>query len=151
LVKEDKIGRPMLYIEDRSGNEVALTYYHSNKPDEVLTFLKLDTLQGKYGVDFVRNVLGVDDFQPSATRIKEGRAEFQRMLNEVTNIDIPKVEITSARETTEFIEMIDKEETRVKEIETGTQTNMTKREMDGVIQAMTTVKENLSNELVGVL
>jgi hypothetical protein len=67
----------MLYVEDGAGNEVALTYYHSNKPDGAITFLKLDTLQGKYGVDFVRNVLGVDDFRPSATRIKEGRAEFQ--------------------------------------------------------------------------
>ena len=149
--KEDKIGRPMLYVEDGAGNEVALTYYHSNKPDGEITFLKLDTLQRKYGVDFIRNVLGVDDFRPSATRIKEGRAEFQSLLNQVENIDIPSGDISSQQEAIELLE------TSVKEIKTSfilttqtneeTQTNITKREMDGIMQAMTSVKEEIANEL----
>jgi len=156
-ITEDDYGRPMLYVKDGAGKEVALTYYHSNKTDAIATFLSFNTLQGKYGVNFVRNVLGVDDFQPSATRFKEGRAEFQRMLieapsREINNIDIPLQEISSQQEGQELLETANNAETSVKEIETSfineeTQTNMTKREMDGIIQAMTSVKEEIANEL----
>lgn len=153
-ITEDNYGRPMLYVKDGAGKEVALTYYHSNKPDAIATFLSFNTLQGKYGVNFVRNVLGVDDFQPSATRFKEGRAEFQRMLinREINNIDIPLQEISSQQEGQELLETANNTETSVKEIETSfmneeTQTNMTKREMDGIIKAMTSVKEEIANEL----
>lgn len=161
-ITEDDYGRPMLYVKDGAGKEVALTYYHSNKPDAIATFLSFNTLQGKYGVNFVRNVLGVDDFQPSATRFKEGRAEFQRMLinRELNNIDIPLQEISTQQEGQELLETANNTETSVKEIETSfmneetsaqrslhSQTNMTKREMDGIIKAMTSVKEEIANEL----
>ncbi|CAG2239348.1 unnamed protein product [Mytilus edulis] len=117
-----------------------------------------DTLQREYGVNFVRDVLGVDDFKIS-DRIIEGRAGFQRMLNELDNIEIPLQEISTQQEGQELLEIASNEETHVKEIETSfieqgtsfineeTQTDMTKREMDGIISAMTSVKEEIANEL----
>ena len=164
--KDDKIGRPMLYIEDGSGNEVALTYYHSNKPDEILTFLKLDTLQGKYGVNFVRNILGVDDFQPSATRIKEGRADFQRMINkEETRVKEKKIIFNIDKQFSNLQNEIDdlmkyssedSEETVVKEVDEnlpdkilqsieqlkqGTHMTVPIREFEGLMSAFTSARD----------
>ncbi|CAG2231983.1 unnamed protein product [Mytilus edulis] len=141
------------------GNDIALTYYQKG----VLKFYKFSTLQREYGVNFVRDVLGVDDFKIS-DRIIEGRAEFQRMLNEapireLDNIEIPLQEISTQQEGQELLETASNAETYVKEIETSfdeqgtsfineeTQTDMTKREMDGIISAMTSVKEEIANEL----
>jgi putative cell wall-binding protein len=69
----------------------------------------------------------------------------------VENIDIPSGDISSQQEAIELLE------TSVKEIKTSfilttqtneeTQTNITKREMDGIMQAMTSVKEEIANEL----
>ena len=164
FVRED-YGRLMLYVEDGSGNDIALTHYKKG----VLKFYKFSTLQKNNGVDFIRDVLGVDDFKIS-DRIIEGRAEFQRMLNEalireLDNIEIPLQEISSQQEGQELLETASNVETYVKEIETSfieheqeislinsyedreTQTDMTKREMDGIISAMTSVKEEIANEL----
>ncbi|VDI41631.1 Hypothetical predicted protein [Mytilus galloprovincialis] len=157
--KEDNDGRIMLYVKDEKGNDIALTYYQKG----VLKFYKFSTLQREYGVNFVRDVLGVDDFKIS-DRIIEGRAEFQRMLNEapireLDNIEIPLQEISTQQEGQELLETASNAETYVKEIETSfieqgtsfineeTQTDMTKREMDGIISAMTSVKEEIANEL----
>ncbi|CAG2229626.1 unnamed protein product [Mytilus edulis] len=107
---------------------------------------------------YVKDEKGVDDFKIS-DRIIEGRAGFQRMLNELDNIEIPLQEISTQQEGQELLEIASNEETHVKEIETSfieqgtsfineeTQTYMTKREMDGIISAMTSVKEEIANEL----
>ena len=166
-LKKDDIGRPMLYVKDGDGNNVALTYYRSNAPDEIATFLSFNTLQRKYGVDFVRNVLGVDDFKPSATRLKEGREALTALLDtqlretqsdllseKFKNLDN---DVSSQQEAQELLETANNAETSVKTLETsfiesvsseaGTQTDWTKREIDGIANAMTTVKEEIANEL----
>ncbi|CAG2216841.1 unnamed protein product [Mytilus edulis] len=140
------------------GNDIALTYYQKG----VLKFYKFSTLQKEYGVNFVRDVLGVDDYKIS-DNLREARAKFQRTIKapirELDNIEIPLQEISTQQEGQELLEIASNEETHVKEIETSfieqgtsfineeTQTYMTKREMDGIISAMTSVKEEIANEL----
>ena len=58
----------------------SLSYFQNNKLDAPIRFNSLDTPQRKYGVDFIRHTLGVYDYQPSATRIKEGRAELANLI-----------------------------------------------------------------------
>ncbi|CAG2207968.1 unnamed protein product [Mytilus edulis] len=135
------------------------------KGKRVLKFYKFSTLQKEYGVNFVRDVLGVDDFKIS-DNLREARADFQDFqrtikapIRELDNIEIPLQEISTQEEGQELLETASNAETYVKEIETSfieqgtslvdneTQTEMTKREMDGIISAMTSVKEEIANEL----
>ncbi|CAG2236575.1 unnamed protein product [Mytilus edulis] len=113
--------------------------------------IKKNTLQKEYGVNFVRDILGVDDYKIS-DYLKEGRSVFQDFqkkikapIRELDNIEIPLQEISTQQEGQELLEIASNEETHVKEIETSfieqgtsfineeTQTEMTKREMDGII------------------
>ncbi|CAG2196287.1 unnamed protein product [Mytilus edulis] len=160
FVGEDHKGRQILYVKDEKGNDIALTYYQKG----VLKFYKFSTLQREYGVNFVRDVLGVDDYKIS-DYLREGRSVFQDFqkikapIRELDNIEIPLQEISTQQEGQELLEIASNEETHVKEIETSfieqgtsfineeTQTDMTKREMDGIISAMTSVKEEIANEL----
>ncbi|CAG2222572.1 unnamed protein product [Mytilus edulis] len=161
FVGEDHNGRQILYVKDEKGNDIALTYYQKG----VLKFYKFSTLQKEYSVNFVRDVLGVDDYKIS-DNLREARADFQDFqrtikspIRELDNIEIPLQEISTQQEGQELLEIASNEETHVKEIETSfieqgtsfineeTQTYMTKREMDGIISAMTSVKEEIANEL----
>ncbi|CAG2207343.1 unnamed protein product [Mytilus edulis] len=161
LVREDYKGNQILYVKDEKGNNIALTYFKKG----VLKFYKFSTLQKEYGVNFVRDVLGVDDFKIS-DNLREARADFQDFqrtikvpIRELDYIEIPLQEISTQQEGQELLEIASNEETHVKEIETSfieqgtsyineeTQTYMTKREMDGIISAMTSVKEEIANEL----
>ncbi|XP_052078868.1 uncharacterized protein LOC127716658 [Mytilus californianus] len=154
FVGENHKGRQILYVKDEKGNDIALTYYQKG----VLKFYKFSTLQREYGVNFVRDVLGVDDYKIS-DNLREGRAGFQRMLNELDNIEIPLQEISTQEEGQELLETASNAETYVKEIETSfieqgtslineeTQTKMTKREMDGIIKAFTTAEDEIANNL----
>ncbi|XP_071141890.1 synaptonemal complex protein 1-like [Mytilus edulis] len=161
FVREDHNERQILYVKDEKGNNIALTYFKKG----VLKFYKFSTLQKEYGVNFVRDVLGVDDYKIS-DYLKEGRSMFQDFqrtikapIRELDNIEIPLQEISTQQEGQELLETASNAETYVKEIETSfiehgtslvdneTQTKITKREMDGVISAMTTVKEELENNL----
>ncbi|CAG2207979.1 unnamed protein product [Mytilus edulis] len=161
LVREDYKGNQILYVKDEKGNNIALTYFKKG----VLKFYKFSTLQKEYGVNFVRDVLGVDDFKIS-DNLREARADFQDFqrtikapIRELDYIEIPLQEISTQQEGQELLEIASNEETHVKEIETSfieqgtslvdneTQTKMTKREMDGIISAMTSVKEEIANEL----
>ncbi|CAG2239809.1 unnamed protein product [Mytilus edulis] len=140
FVGEENDGKIMLYVKDEKGNDIALTYYQKEKRK----FYKFSTLKSYYGVNFVRDVLGVDDFKISDRIIEE----------------IPLQEISTQQEGQELLEIASNEETHVKEIETSfieqehlfineeTQTYMTKREMDGIISAMTSTlaKENAKLE-----
>ncbi|CAG2200549.1 unnamed protein product [Mytilus edulis] len=153
--------KQILYVKDEKGNNIALTYFKKG----VLKFYKFSTLQKEYGVNFVRDVLGVDDFKIS-DNLREARADFQDFqrtikapIRELDYIEIPLQEISTQQEGQELLEIASNEETHVKEIETSfieqgtsyineeTQTYMTKREMDGIISAMTSVKEEIANEL----
>ncbi|CAG2245235.1 unnamed protein product [Mytilus edulis] len=104
------------------------------------------------------------DLSENDAKIQEGRAGFQRMLNEapireLDNIEIPLQEISTQEEGQELLETASNAETYVKEIETSfieqgtslineeTQTKMTKREMDGIIKAFTTSEDEIANNL----
>ena len=63
-IDEDKKGRPVLYLltdylygDDFS--DASLSYYRNG-----LKFYSYETLQRKYGIDFVRKDLGIDEFKP---------------------------------------------------------------------------------------
>ncbi len=157
--KQDEHGRPMLYVEDRAGNEIPLTHYKSGKRDEVINFYKFSTLFQNYHIVFIRDVLYVDDYISPSAQIKKGRSEFQKMIGgiELDNTAIPLQDITSEQEGQKLLETASNAETHVKEIETSfilskqvnqeIQTDVTKREMDGILKAMTNVKEEIANEL----
>ncbi|CAG2236580.1 unnamed protein product [Mytilus edulis] len=158
MIMEDQC---FFFIKDEKGNDIKLTFYKGG----VLNFYKFDTLKTYHGVNFVRDVLGVDDYKIS-DNLREARADFQDFqrtikspIRELDNIEIPLQEISTQQEGQELLEIASNEETHVKEIETSfieqgtsfineeTQTYMTKREMDGIISAMTSVKEEIANEL----
>ncbi|VDH95587.1 Hypothetical predicted protein [Mytilus galloprovincialis] len=99
----------------------------------------------------------VDDYKIS-DNLRKARADLHRKIREFNNIEIPLQEISTQQEGQELLEIASNEETHVKEKETSfieqgtsfineeTQTDMTKREMDGIISAMTSVKK-IANEL----
>ena len=86
----------------------------------------------------------MEDYDSPATLTKQRRAEFQEILGQ-----IPTGDITTEQEGIELLETANNVETSLKEIETGTgtQTDIEKREMDGIMKAMTTVREELTHEL----
>jgi hypothetical protein len=160
--EEDQYERPMLYIRDSAGNEVPLTYYNTSKKTEIIRFYTLTTLLGKYHINFIRHDLGIEDYDSPTTVIKHGRAEFQETIRkqQYTNANerIDKItkriknitgNITTERESIELLDITNNTETSVKEINTeiGTQTNIEHREMESIMKAMTTVKEEITNEL----
>ncbi|XP_071177418.1 uncharacterized protein MCAP_0864-like [Mytilus edulis] len=140
--------------------------YDEEEEEEETSFQDDEEFQNNINKEFEKSrdlsendaKIRVDDYKIS-DRIIEGRAGFQRMLNELDNIEIPLQEISTQQEGQELLEIASNEETHVKEIETSfieqgtsfineeTQTDMTKREMDGIISAMTSVKEEIANEL----
>ena len=168
FLKQDKVGRPMLYVTDDS-TDIPLSFYKTKNPEAPIQFYSFDTLQRKYGVNFVRDVLGVTDFDPSAARIKKGRKEFQALISTRNNLSaieehIPLQDISSPQEIQDLTNTVDEVETAVKTVyeeiaqtetsftettttTTATQTKVDMREMDGILKAMTTVKEELTNEL----
>lgn len=159
-VVKDKFGRPLFGINS-DGKDSNLSFYKSNKPDAMLQFYSLDTIQKKYGVNFIRNTLGVGDYQAPTSRIKEGRQEFQQLIevrDKIATEEIPLQDISSQQEVQDLTDSVDEVETAVKTLDTSfwdveersdgqTQTDMTKREMDGILKAMTSVKEEVANEL----
>ena len=78
-IKTDRFGRPLFCIESDE-KDIPLSYYKSNNPDAILQFHSFDTIQRKYGVKFFRDELDVTDYQPSAARLRAGRAEFQALV-----------------------------------------------------------------------
>jgi hypothetical protein len=160
FIKNDVNGKPVLIVRD-GGKEYSLSYYSLGK----VKFYSFTTLQQKYGTDFIRRVLRVDNYEPLSTQLKKGREKFERelKLKEVLG-DIPLQDISSSKEGTDFINSVNEAETFLNEMaetsfsdntlvkstfseNNSTQTDMTKREMDSVLKAMTTVKEEVANEL----
>ena len=97
----------------------------------------------------IRDLLNLPDYKRSSKNKKlpaQAVAALQNVENNLPNID--NVEMTVLPNTVDTI---------MKEIETslfnseldetGTQTDITKREMDGILKAMTSVKEELANNL----
>ena len=79
-IAKDKCGRLMFGIEDENEKMYLLSYSQNNKLDAPIRFYLFDTLQRNYWVDFIKHTLGVYYYRPSATRIKEGRAELANLI-----------------------------------------------------------------------
>ena len=76
------------------------TYYSTKSPDGPRQFYSFNTLKRKYGVDFTRQSLGVEDYKPSAIRI-EGRAELENLIktrNHIATENIPLQDLSSTKD-----------------------------------------------------
>ena len=110
------------------------------------TFINLRSLASKIGsggANKIRDLLSLPTYR-SANKPLTAQA-VARLQNVENNLpDVDNVEMT---------DLPNAAETAVKELETsfidgqGTQTDMTRREMDGILKAMTSVKEEIANEL----
>ena len=78
-IKTDRFGRPLFGIE-LNKKDIPLSYYKSNNTDAILQFYSFDTLQNKYGVKFMRDELGVTNYQPPTIRPKASRAELKALI-----------------------------------------------------------------------
>ena len=132
--KNDALGRPNLYIQDRAGEEKKLTFYNSSiDKNAKMHYYRLSN----FSPGVVRNVLGIEDYIPPSKLDKKQKIA-----------ELPKRAITTEQESIELVETIKEIETSFSnEIETGTQTNIDHREMESIMKAMTTVKEEITNEL----
>ena len=110
------------------------------------SFINLSSMAsriGSGGANKIRDLLSLPTFKSANKPLTaQAVARLQNVENKLPNVD--NVEMTDLPNTAE---------TAVKELETsfideqGTQTDMTKREMDGISKAMTSVKEEIANEL----
>ena len=147
-IKTDRFGRPLFCIESDE-KDIPLLYYKSNNPDAILQFHSFDTIQRKYGVKFLRDELGVTDFQPSTARLRAGRAEFQALVvakNEVNTAteEIPVQELltqTDVRKTVDATNQVESslqtlmELPDIKNAQTQTE-GLTLRELQGLDKAL---------------
>ena len=78
-IKTDRLGRLLLGIE-LNEKDIPLSYYKSNNPDAILQFYSVDTLQNNYDVKYMRDELGVTNYQPPTARLKAGRAELKAFI-----------------------------------------------------------------------
>ena len=95
-IKTDRFGRPLFGMESNA-KDIPLSYYKSNNPDAILQFHLFDTIQIKYGVKFMKDELGVTDYQPSTARLKAGRAELQALITAKKRSICSKRRNTNAR------------------------------------------------------
>ena len=91
-IKTDRFGRPLFGVESND-KDIPLSYYKSNNPDAILQFHSFDTIQRKYGVKFLRDELGVTDYQPSTARLKAERAQLQALITAKNEVNAAKEEI----------------------------------------------------------
>ena len=98
---------------------------------------------GSGGTNAIRDLLNLPTYRSTNKPLTaQAVARLQNVENNLPDVD--NVEMT---------DLPNAAETAVKELETsfidgqGTQTDMTKREMDGILKAMTSVKEEIANEL----
>ena len=110
------------------------------------SFINLSSLASKIGsggTNAIRDLLNLPTFRSAIKPLKaQAVARLQNVENNLPDVDnVEMTDLPNAAETAE------------KELETsfideqGTQTDMTKREMDGILKAMTSVKEEIANEL----
>ena len=110
------------------------------------SFINLSSLAsriGSGGTNSIRDLLNLPTFRSAIKPLKaQAVARLQNVENNLPDVD--NVEMTDLPNVAE---------TAVKELETsfideqGTQTDMIKRKMDGILKAMTSVKEEIANEL----
>ena len=80
---------------------------------------------------------------------------YSKQKSEIATENIPLQDISSPQEVQDIISTAIDAETAVKTVETSltttdasVQTDMKKREMDGIMKAMTSVKEEIANKLM---
>ena len=110
--------------------------------------------QARGGAAAIRTYLNLPNYS-STIRTVQQITTIENTNNELSNVNIPLQDIYSQQEIQDLTNTVDEIETAVKTLETSfsersniqTQTDMTKREMEGIMKAMTNVKEELANEL----
>ena len=111
-------------------------------------FISLSTLAkeiGKGGANAIRDLLSFPTYTSANRLSAQAVANLQNVENNLPDVD--SVEMTDLPNTAETAVKVIESSFMDEGIEIGTQTDMTKREMDGIIKAMTTVKEEIANEL----
>ena len=114
------------------------------------SFITLSTLAsriGRGGTDAIRDFLNLPDYRSAVKPLSaQAVATLQKVENNLPDID--SVETTDLPYTAEtLVKEIETSFIDLERDETGTQTDMTKREMDGILKAMASVKEEIANEL----
>ena len=124
------------------------------------TFLSLGSLAkmfGKGGTRAIRQYLNLPEYQ-SKTRIASSKAvaALEKARDDVSTMveEIPLTDITNETEGQELLDNLDFDDDSFLALfndplssTTSTQTEIDKREMDGIANAMTNVKEELANNL----
>lgn len=155
LIKE-KYGLDPVYIEYTNfelGPDNKTLFLRVGDKDIQITakkggsFINLGSLTsriGSGGANAIRDLLSLPTYRSTTKTLPAQAVEsLQKAKDDLPNVD-----------NIQMIDLPNAAETAVKVIETSftdeqeTQTDMTKREMDGVLKAMTTVKEEIANELV---
>ena len=158
-ITTDRFGRPLFGVESND-KDIPLSYYKSNSPDAILQFHSFDTIQRKYGVKFLRDELGVTDYQPSTARLKAGRAEFQALVvarNEVNTAteEIPMQDFSTQTDVQKTVDATNQVETSlqtlmelpdIKNAQTQTE-GLTLRELQGLDKALQRTRGELTNNL----
>ena len=114
------------------------------------SFINLNTLASRIGgggTDAIRDLLNLPDYRSAVKPLSaQAVATLQKAENNLPDID--SVEMTDLPNTAEtLVKEIETSFIDLERDETGTQTDMTKREMDGILKAMASVKEEIANEL----
>ena len=114
------------------------------------SFINLNTLASRIGgggTDAIRDLLNLPDYSSAVKPLSaQAVATLQKVENNLPDID--SVEMTDLPNTAEtLVKEIETSFIDLERDETGTQTDMTKREMDGIFIAMESVKEEIANEL----
>ena len=114
------------------------------------SFITLSTLAsriGEGGTRAIRDLLNLPNYRSAVKPLSaQAVATLQKVENNLPDID--SVEMTDLPNTAEtLVKEIETSFIDLERDETGTQTDMTKREMDGVLKAMASVKEEIANEL----
>ena len=78
-IRKDEYGRLLIGL-DTGGKLYLLSYYKTNRLNAPIQFHSFDKHQRKNAVDFIRQSLGVNDYKPSTTRLKDGRAELSNLI-----------------------------------------------------------------------
>ena len=114
------------------------------------SFINLNTLASRIGgggTRAIRDLLSLPTYTSADKSLSaQAAATLQKVENNLPDID--NVEMTDLPNTAEtLVKEIETSFIDLERDETGTQTDMTKREMDGILKAMASVKEEIANEL----
>ena len=114
------------------------------------SFINLGTLAGRIneigvgGTRAIRDLLHLPDYKSTIRPIYPEAAEALRRIES----GLPNMDNVGTDDLTKTVDgIINEIDELFPERETGTQTDIKKREMDAILKAMTTVKEEVANEL----